>query len=85
MIAKISWEMDPVAETLTIIKVDYMTWAKNSKKDLIEEIILFYKVGKTISVKEFCHNERYNSMMCSIVNLDHEKNVVNVQEKKEAT
>jgi hypothetical protein len=78
MIVKISWEMDTVAGTMTILKTDYTGWPKNSTKADIVAALLFYRVGKTISLKEFGENERYNSVMCTIVNLDHEKNVVNV-------
>jgi len=78
MIAKLSWEMDTVAGTMTILKTDYVAWPTNSKRADIVATLLFYKVGKTISIKEFGENERYNSVLCTIVNLDHEKNVVNV-------
>jgi len=81
MIGKLSWLLDAKKDEMKIIKVDYLAWPKSSRPEHIHEIIKFYKVGKSISVKEFCENSRYNEIMCTVISVDSlngTQNVINV-------
>tara|TARA_R100000458_G_C8254615_1_gene230917 strand:+ start:1197 stop:1442 length:246 start_codon:yes stop_codon:yes gene_type:complete len=81
MIGKISWEFNTEEDEMKIVKVDLLPWAKLSEPEHIKEIMDYYKIGKTISVQEFCENPRYNEIMCTIISYDplnDIKNVINV-------
>jgi len=81
MIGKISWELNSLKDEMKIIKVDFLAWPKSSRPEHIQEIVEFYKIGKSVSVTEFCENPRYNEVMCTIVSFDplnNTKNVINV-------
>ena len=78
MIAKLSWVHNTQTNTMTILKVDYMGWAKESDPKDIKEIVEFYEVNKSITTKEFYENEKYHGIMCTIVPLHRTLNVINV-------
>ena len=81
MIGKISWELNPDTDEMKIIKVDFLAWPKSSRPEHIQEIVEFYKIGKSISVTEFCQNPRYNEVMCTVVSFDplnNTQNIINV-------
>ena len=81
MIGKISWELNAVTDEMKIIKVDFLPWPKSSQPEHIKETVEYYKIGKSITVKEFCANPKYNEIMCTVVSYDplhNNKNVINV-------
>jgi len=78
MIGKISWELNSLKDEMKIIKVDFLAWPKSSRPEHIQEIVEFYKIGKSISVTEFCENPRYNEVMCTVISFDPLNNTQNV-------
>ena len=78
MIGKISWELNSIKDEMKIIKVDFLSWPKSSRPEHIQEIVEFYKIGKLISVTEFCENPRYNEVMCTVISFDSLNNTQNV-------
>jgi|TARA_B100000029_G_C17154610_1_gene807317 hypothetical protein len=81
MIGKISWELNAVKDEMKIIKVDYLAWPKSSRPEHIKEMVEYYKIGKSITVEEFCTNPRYNEIMCTVISYDplhHNTNVINI-------
>ena len=78
MIGKISWELNSIKDEMKIIKVDFLAWPKSSRPEHIQEIVEFYKIGKLISVTEFCENPLYNEVMCTVISFDSLNNTQNV-------
>jgi hypothetical protein len=78
MIAKLSWAYNTRARTLTLLKVDCTGWALNSQPEDIKKLLEFYEVDKCISLKEFSQNEKYHSIMCTIVPVHRTQTMVNV-------
>ena len=81
MIGKLSWLLDAKKDEMKIIKVDYLAWPKSSQPEDIKKIVDYYKVGKSITVQEFCENPRYNEIMCTVISYDplhQSKNVINI-------